>query len=136
VKEDSRVKIAVPLTANSFCSHFGGAEAFALYSIDEARASVTDRTLLPAPSHERGVFPMWLKQNGADVVLAGGMGPRAINIFAAHNIELILGVDGENPDDLVTQYLDGTLEFTGQACHDHGFHDCGHNHRHGAGGSH
>jgi predicted Fe-Mo cluster-binding NifX family protein len=135
MKEDSRVKIAVPIVANSFCSHFGGAEAFALYSIDEARASVMDRSDLVAPAHERGVFPIWLKQNGADVVLAGGMGPRAISIFAAHNIELVLGVEGDNPDELVSRYLEGTLESTGQACHDHGFHDCGHDHHHGAGRS-
>ena len=69
---------------------------------------------------------MWLKQIGAEVVLAGGMGPRASNIFAEHGIAVVLGVQGDHPDNVVLQFLEGTLESTGELCHDQGFHDCGH----------
>jgi len=120
------MKIAVPVTDGEFCSHFGGAEAFALYAVDRDNQVFGDRRVLSPPEHGRGVYPMWLKRVGADVVLAGGMGPRAVGIFAQHGIEVVLGVQGSDPDALVRQFLGGTLEATGEACRDHGFHDCGH----------
>ena len=122
------MKIAIPLNGGNFCEHFGGAEAFAFYTVEEVSRSIAHRALGSPPEHGRGVFPVWLRQQGATVVLAGGMGPRAVNIFAHHGVEVVLGVQGEDPDKVVRSYLDGTLETTGQVCHEHGFHDCGHDH--------
>ena len=122
------MKIAVPIQAGRFCSHFGGAESFALYTVDVATRTLTDQSTGVPPEHGRGVFPSWLRKQGATVVLAGGMGPRAIDIFGRQGIEVVLGVRGDDPDALVRRYLNGTLETTGEACHDHGFHDCGHDH--------
>ena len=124
------MKIAIPLHQGKFCEHFGGADAFALYSIDEVNGDIGDRFLGTPPEHGRGVFPVWLRQQGATVVLAGGMGPRAVNIFNHHGIEVMLGIQGEDPEGIVRGYLEGTLKTTGQVCHDHGFHDCGHDHVH------
>jgi predicted Fe-Mo cluster-binding NifX family protein len=117
-----------------FCEHFGGADAFAFYTVDEASRSVGDLHVGAPPEHGRGVFPVWLRQQGATVVLAGGMGPRAANIFAHHGVEVVLGVHGEDPEKIVSGYLDGTLDTTGEVCHDHGFHNCGHDH-HDSGGN-
>ena len=128
------MKIAIPMHDGRFCEQFGGAEAFAFYTVDETSRSVADCHLGAPPEHGRGVFPVWLRQQGATVVLAGGMGPRAANIFAHHGVEVVLGVQGENPESLVRSYLDGTLETTGEVCHEHGFHDCGHDHSHPNGG--
>ena len=106
------MKIAVPVHQGRFCGHFGGAEAFALYTVDEESRTISDRELGAPPEHGRGVFPMWLRQQGATVVLAGGMGPRAANIFAHHGVEVVLGVVGEDPERMVRNYLAGTLEST------------------------
>ena len=127
------MKIAIPIHDDKFCEHFGGAEAFAFYTIDEDSRTIGDRLLGAPPEHGRGVFPVWLREQGATVVLAGGMGPRAANIFAHHGVEVVLGVQGEDPETIVRGYLDGTLETTGEVCHDHGFHDCGHDHHNGGG---
>lgn len=126
--------IAVPIMAGSFSSHFGGADAFALYRVDPSTGEVSDRRLITPPEHGRGIFPMWLRSLGADVVLAGGMGPRASGILAQHGIEVVLGVQGTDPDAVVRQFLEGTLVATGEPCHEHGFHDCGHHDRHQGGG--
>jgi ATP-binding protein involved in chromosome partitioning len=120
------ITIAVPLMRGSFSDHFGGADAFALYRVDEARRTVDGREVLAPPEHGRGVYPMWLRQLGATVVLAGGMGPRASGMFTQHGIQVVLGVEGNDPDVVVRSYLDGTLVATGEPCHDHSFHDCGH----------
>ena len=122
------MKIAVPLHQGQFCDHFGGADTFVFYSVDEDGRSIHDRVRSAPPEHGRGIFPMWLRQQGATVVLAGGMGPRAMDIFSHHGIEVQLGVHGRDPEKIVTRYLDGTLESTGELCHEHGHHDCEHDH--------
>jgi ATP-binding protein involved in chromosome partitioning len=118
--------IAVPMVGDRFSSHFGGADAFALYTIDEERRAVAERRRHVPPEHGRGIFPMWLRQLGASVVIAGGMGPRASGIFAQHGIQVVLGAQGDDPDAMVRAFLTGTLAATGEPCHEQGFHDCGH----------
>ena len=118
--------IAVPIREGSFCSHFGGAEAFALYTVDETSRTISEHRQAAPPEHGRGVFPMWLRKQGVTTVLAGGMGPRASDIFAGHGIDVVLGAEGGDPEAMVQAFLDGTLAFTGELCHDQGFHDCGH----------
>lgn len=129
------MRIAVPIQQGRFSQHFGGAEAFGFYSIDTVNRTFAERELESPPEHGRGVFPMWLRRKGATVVLAGGMGPRAIDMLGRHGIEVVLGVRGDDPDTVVRSYLAGTLEASGEACHDHGYHDCGHDHgnHHGGG---
>jgi predicted Fe-Mo cluster-binding NifX family protein len=122
------MKIAVPLHQGRFSEHFGGAEEFALYTVDQSYKTISERMNESPPEHGRGIFPMWLRDRGATVVLAGGMGPRAVGILAQHGIEVVLGIRGEDPDALVHSYLQGNLEGTGEMCHDHGFHDCTHHH--------
>lgn len=122
------MKIAIPIRDGKFCEHFGGADTFSFYTVDETSRSVGNHHLNVPPEHGRGVFPVWLRQQGATVVMAGGMGPRAVNIFAHQGVEVVLGVQGEDPEKIVHGYLDGTLETTGEVCHEHGFHDCRHDH--------
>jgi len=136
------MRIAIPIQQGKFSQHFGGAEAFAFYTVDEVKRAIDERRFEAPPEHGRGIFPMWLREKGATVVLAGGMGPRAIDILGRHGIEVVLGVVGDDPDAVIQGYLDGTLEATGEVCHDHGYHDCGHDHgqnnhgEHGRGGCH
>ncbi len=120
--------IAVPLADNQFSSHFGGAEEFALYTVDDDTGKVTDRRVATPPEHGHGVFPMWLKAQGATVVLAGGMGPRASTILNHHGIEVLVGVESGEPDAMIESYLGGTLRVTGSYCMEPGLHDCGHHH--------
>lgn len=123
------IRIAVPTDNGLFSSHFGGATDFAFFDIDDQARSVVAQTSATPPPHEHGVFPVWIKEQGATVVLAGGMGPRAVQILEHFGIEVVLGIAGGEPDQLVRAYLDGTLVATGQGCGG-GLHDCG-EHRHG-----
>jgi predicted Fe-Mo cluster-binding NifX family protein len=130
------MKIALPLQQGRFSSHFGGAEKFMLLSVDVNSGEITDREVLSPPEHGRGVFPAWLRQQGASVILAGGMGPRAADIFAQNGIEVVFGVREEDPEAVVSAFLDGTLETSGELCHEHGYHDCGHDHGKAGGSNH
>ena len=122
--------IAVPLANRRFCSHFGGAEEFALFSVDETSGAVTEAAVEPAPAHERGAFPEWLRGRCVNAVLASGMGGRAAQMFDSFGIEVVTGVREGEPLDLVERYLAGTLNATAVVCGGGKLHDCGH-HGHG-----
>ncbi len=126
------MKIAVPVENGRLTGHFGGCAEMAFLTV--ADGQVTDQQTLATPAHEPGVFPRWLAEQGANVVIAGGMGQRALNMLAQANIEVILGAPAETPDALAAAYLAGTLTAGANACtHDH---DHGHGHGHGHGHHH
>jgi predicted Fe-Mo cluster-binding NifX family protein len=52
------------------------------------------------------------------VIISGGMGQRAQQLFAQHNIDVCVGVNAEEPARLVEQYLNGQLR-TGENLCDH-----------------
>ena len=131
------MKIAIPVHRGRFSEHFGGAEEFAFYTVDENSRAIGEPIFEAPPEHGRGVFPIWLRKQGATVVLAGGMGPRAVGLLAQQGIEVVTGIRGEDPDVVARGYLDGTLEASGDVCHEHNLHDCGHDHgAQGSGGCH
>lgn len=122
--------IAVPVTKGRFSTHFGGAEAFGLFEVDEAGRQILSKTLVQAPPHERGAFPIWLREQGAGVVLAGGMGPRAAQMFGSFGIRVVAGIVGEDPEAVVRAFLSGTLAPSGELCGGGLLHACGdHDHR-------
>jgi ATP-binding protein involved in chromosome partitioning len=123
-------KVAVPVSGGVFCTHFGGAEAFALFTVDESGA-IADRNVAMPPPHERGVYPKWLRSQGVTAVVAGGMGPRASTMFNAYGIDVVLGVTAGDPEMVVKEYLAGRLQSTGSLCEGGGLHACGDHGQHG-----
>ena len=73
---------------------------------------------LPYPGHKPGFLPNFLAEQGAQVILSGGMGKSAIDLFNAKDIEVIVGVDG-SPRAAVERYLNDELKSTGSVCHQH-----------------
>lgn len=70
------------------------------------------------PPHEPGVLPGWLHEQGANVVLTGGMGARAQDLFNQNDIKVITGAPMDSPESLVNLYLSESLE-TGDNICDH-----------------
>ena len=103
------MKIAIPMAAGKLCMHFGHCEQFALLDIDETKKKITGKQLLTPPPHEPGVLPKWLHEQGATVIIAGGMGQRAQTLFAENGIKVLVGATAEAPEQLVSQYLEGKL---------------------------
>ncbi len=130
-------KIAIPVLGGRFSSHFGGAQGFAVFTVDEGEGRVLQREDFPAPPHSMGAFPSWLASQGVDTIIAAGMGPRAVAMLQASGVEVILGASGEDPEAMVRAWLEGTLTATGESCHEHGHHHgAGTGHDHGPGGGH
>ncbi len=68
------MKIAIPVADGRLCPHFGHCQQFALIDVDETTRQTAPTAFLTPPPHEPGVLPRWLHQQGADVIIAGGMG--------------------------------------------------------------
>lgn len=101
-------KIAIPAVQENFCSHFGHCEKFAIFTI-ENEVIVKEEFLKP-PVHTPGSHPLFLKQIGCNVVIAGGMGIKAQEILQNSGIETIIGVEEQSLQKVMEQYLAGTLK--------------------------
>jgi predicted Fe-Mo cluster-binding NifX family protein len=112
------MKIAIPMADGRLCMHFGHCQMFALVEVDEGGKQIVETKMLEPPAHAPGVLPAWLHEQGADVVIAGGMGQRAQMLFAQNDIEVLVGAPSETPEALATAWLEGTLQ-TGQNICDH-----------------
>ena len=60
-----------------------------------------------------------------NVIISGGMGGGAVEIFNERNVEVVVGASGDAKA-AVEAYLKGNLKSTGSVCHEHQHHDeCG-----------
>ena len=112
------MRYAVPVNNGSLSAHFGHCEHFALIDVDEARKVVLRKELVPSPGHQPGLLPVWLAEQGVSVVIAGGMGSRAQNLFSESRIEVVIGAMEDDPERAVLNYIGGSLA-TGDNICDH-----------------
>jgi len=109
--------IAVPTVAGKACQHFGHCERFAIIEVSDG--AVTSSCMVTPPAHQPGLYPRFLAEQGVTVVLAGGMGQKALDLFAQQGIEVLMGMPPEDPTALATAYLQGNLRSADNAC-EHG----------------
>ena len=72
--------------------------------------------------HRPGFLPVFLHELGVNVIISGGMGGGAIDLFNEKNIEVIVGATG-NAEAATKAYLEGDLKSTGSVCHQHMHHN-------------
>jgi Mrp family chromosome partitioning ATPase/predicted Fe-Mo cluster-binding NifX family protein len=117
VKPDSNTfKAAVPVAGGLLCNHFGHCEKFAVLHVLDGQIGTLEFHV--PPPHEPGVLPRWLGELGIDLIIAGGMGQRALSLFAERGITVITGAPNLEPETLVQNYLTGNL-MTGVNVCDH-----------------
>ncbi len=112
------MKIAIPLADGKLSMHFGHCQEFTLVDVDEKTGEVLHTQTLQPPAHQPGVLPAWLHELGANVIIAGGMGQRAQQLFAQNDIKVVIGASAQSSEQLIKAYLVGTLE-TGENICDH-----------------
>lgn len=108
------MKIALPTANGELAMHFGHCEKFAVVEVENNEIINTEE-LIPPP-HEPGVLPKWLREQGANVIIAGGMGVRAQDLFKINDIQVQVGAPAGPVNDIVKAYLDGTLECGNNVC--------------------
>ena len=108
------MKFAIPLAEGKLTTHFGHCQEFALVYVEDNK--ITNKETKVPPPHEPGVLPRWLHQQGTNVIIAGGMGARALELFAENGIKVMTGAPSLAPEELVQQYLDSTLQTGFKMC--------------------
>jgi predicted Fe-Mo cluster-binding NifX family protein len=105
-------------------AHFGRCASYTIVEIEEGK--VVNREEIPNPGHQPGFLPQYLYDRGVNVIIAGGMGPRAQGLFAQKNIENLIGVQGPI-EDVITKFIDQEIESGEDLCgHKHGEAECEH----------
>jgi ATP-binding protein involved in chromosome partitioning len=103
------MRIAIPVADGRLAMHFGHCQGFALVDVDPKARAILATKVLVAPEHQPGAFPRWLAEQGAKVVIAGGMGGSARDLFARSGITVLTGAPQRAPEALALAYLEGTL---------------------------
>lgn len=110
------MRIAIPLADGKLSAHFGHCERFALLDVDPQAKAIQAREEVVPPPHEPGLLPRWLAEHGAKLIIAGGMGGRAQQLFAQNGIQVVVGAPADTPEELVAAYLGGTLKAGENLC--------------------
>jgi predicted Fe-Mo cluster-binding NifX family protein len=114
--------------------HFGRCPFYAIVDMEDGQVHSVQTVANPYyPEHTPGVIPQFIHSQGADVMLTGGMGYRAVTFFEQLGVQPVTGASGT-----VRQALDAFWhgQLSGAApCHE-STHGCGdeHGHGHGEGG--
>ena len=112
------MRIAIPLAQGNLSLHFGHCDQFAIFDVNDETKEITERKDATPPGHEPGVLPRWLHENNVNVIIAGGMGQRAQQLFTQNDIKVVTGASSGTPEELVSAFLEDKLE-TGDNICDH-----------------
>ncbi len=122
------MKIALPVLNGFVNEHFGHSENFVVYTISpDKKIESVHPVVSPEGCGCRSGIAGILSEEGVSVLLAGNMGTGAVSHLNACGIEVVRGCFGP-ADDIVNEFLNGTVEDNCQTCsshegcHDHGAH--------------
>lgn len=110
------MKIVIAKEGNQVSAHFGHCEGFNVYEVEQGK--VVNKNFVESPGHRPGFLPVFLKDLGANVIIAGGMGETAQQLFKERDIEVVVGASG-SCEDSIESYLKGQLKSTGSVCKEH-----------------
>ncbi|MCK9218087.1 MAG: NifB/NifX family molybdenum-iron cluster-binding protein [Firmicutes bacterium] len=110
------MKIAVASEGNLVTEHFGHCQNFNIYETEDCK--IVKSESVPNPGHKPGFLPNFLNDLGIKVIISGGMGGGAVDIFNEKDIEVIVGARGDAKEN-IELYLKGELKSTGSVCHQH-----------------
>jgi len=111
--------------------HFGRCPYFTLVDVEDGK--IEKVTVVENPfynNHQPGQVPAFIHSQNVDVMIAGGMGPMAINLFNNNGIEVVTGYMG-TVRNVLEAYLKGEAKGAsgcGHDDHDHDHHHHGHGH--------
>jgi len=104
------MRIAIPCNNNEgleseISMHFGRSPYYAFVDINNNEIKNIEVIPVPFADHGPGDLPNFVKQNKGDVVIAYGMGGRAVDFFKQLGIKVITGAQGS-----VKEVLDAFLK--------------------------
>ena len=130
------MKIAVTYDNGLIFQHFGHTEQFKIYNVEEGK--IISSRVAGTHGAGHGALAGFLKDEGVEVLICGGIGGGARAALAEAGITLYGGVQG-SADGAVEALLKGELGYDpdvhcdhhdgehgeGHSCSDHSSHECG-----------
>lgn len=133
-KVGDRMKVCIPTMGNrgldeQVGEHFGRVPTYTVVDTETNEVKVIDNT--SEHMGGRGYPPEIIAKTGAEAMLCGGLGRRAIAMFEDMGIMVYIGANG-TVRDAVQMWKDGRLQpaTDENACRQHAFRREGHDHRH------
>lgn len=122
-KGTSIMKIAVTYENGQVFQHFGHTEQFKIYEVTDGK--VTNSEVIDTNGSGHGALAGFLKAQGVDTLICGGIGGGARNALAEAGIRLFPGASGA-ADAQVDSYLAGSLNYNPDTVCSHHHHEDGH----------
>jgi len=110
------IRYAVPMINDQLSLHFGHADQFAILDYDDESRSIVKHDTRTPPPHEPGVLPAWLHELGVNIIIAGGMGRRAVSLFSQNDITVVTGAQGVTAEEIVLAHATGELNIGDNIC--------------------
>ena len=90
--------------------HFGRCPYYLVLEVEgEVKQSAK---IIPNPYFQQhgqpGQVPSFLNKQEIEVIICGGMGPRAVNFFGEYGIRVVTGATGK-AEDVISEFLQGKL---------------------------
>lgn len=125
------MRIAVTYEDGQVFQHFGRTEQFKLYDVENG--AVTASQVIGTDGNGHGALAGFLRGQGVDTLICGGIGGGAQSAMDAAGISLYGGVSG-SADAAVQALLAGNLNYDPNVhCDHHGAHHHGDHGEHGCG---
>ncbi|HHX29686.1 MAG TPA: P-loop NTPase [Clostridiaceae bacterium] len=115
-EEKTMVRIAVASEGDKITGHFGHCRNFNLF--DTEGGKIVKFESVDNPGHKPGFLPKFLHEQGVNIIISGGIGGAAVDLFCENGIDVISGAQGDARA-AVEAYLAGTLVSSGSVCRDH-----------------
>ncbi|MBC8206852.1 MAG: NifB/NifX family molybdenum-iron cluster-binding protein [Kiritimatiellaeota bacterium] len=110
------MKIAIPTANGKLAMHFGHCQQFEILTVDPDAKTIASCEVATPPPHEPGVLPAWLHEQGVNLIIAGGMGSRAQQLFAQNDIQVVVGAPSAAAEELALAWMNGSLVSGANAC--------------------
>jgi len=123
INKEEKLWIGVAVESNNgleaeISGHFGRCPYYAILEVQEGKVKEPVRVIANPyfGSHgEPGQIPLFLKEQGIEVIIAGGMGPRAVGFFNQYGIKAVTRASGK-VEEIIDSFLKGELE-SSEPCH-------------------
>ncbi len=101
-------RVAIPISQNELSEFFGECNHYEIFEIDK---KIVNRKLVEIPFDMTILkLPEWLKNQGVTDVIAYKVNKQIISLFASKKVNVFVGVHKISPQNLIDDYLQGTLE--------------------------
>lgn len=108
------MRIAIARDGQQVSEHFGHCQDFVIYELEDNKI-INQYTLDNPDEHEPGYLPDFLQSHDVNLIITGGIGGRAKQLFNQKGIQTISGVTG-SVSQILDDYLAGKLVGTDETC--------------------